>query len=105
MRVRELKCDGLIATNTTTDRCGLTHRFADQTGGLSGRPLFERSLQTVANVREAVGPDFPIIGVGGISSGADAIAMRDAGADLIQVYTALVYRGPKLVKELVTALG
>ena len=103
-RVRELKCDGLIATNTTTGRSGVSHRLAEEAGGLSGRPLFERSLQTVANAREALGPNFPIIGVGGISSGADAIAMRKAGADLIQVYTALVYRGPKLVKELITAL-
>lgn len=104
-RIREAKCDGLIATNTTTDRRAISHRLADQKGGLSGRPLFERSLQTVTNARVTVGADFPIFGVGGISSGADAIAMRDAGADLVQVYTALVYRGPNLVKELVNALG
>ena len=104
-RIRDAACDGLIATNTTTDRREISHRFADQEGGLSGRPLFERSLQSVTYAREAVGSDFPIIGVGGISSGADAIAMREAGADLVQVYTALVYRGPNLVKELVNALG
>lgn len=103
-RVREAGCDGLIATNTTTDRSSIQHRLADQEGGLSGQPLLERSLRTVGNIRAAVGSDFPIIGVGGISSGADANAMRDAGADLIQVYTALVYRGPGLVKELVNAI-
>ena len=104
-RVREARCDGLIATNTTTDHSAVRHRFADQQGGLSGRPLFEKALRTVKNAREAVGPDFPIVGVGGISSAADAIAMREAGADLIQLYTALVYRGPKLVEELVTAFN
>lgn len=103
-RVREAGCDGLIATNTTTDRRAIRHRLANQEGGLSGRPLLERSLRTVATIREAVGVDFPIIGVGGISCGADAIAMREAGADLIQLYTALVYRGPKLVNELVGAM-
>ena len=103
-RVREVGCDGLIATNTTTDRGSIRHRFANQEGGLSGRPLLERSLRTVTNIREAVGSDFPIVGVGGISSGADAIAMREAGADLVQVYTGLVYRGPRLVEELVTAI-
>ncbi|MCY4129936.1 MAG: quinone-dependent dihydroorotate dehydrogenase [Gammaproteobacteria bacterium] len=102
-RIREAGCDGLIATNTTTDRSSIRHRLANQEGGLSGRPLLERSLSTVMCIREAVGADFPIVGVGGISSGTDAIAMREAGADLIQVYTALVYRGPRLVRELVSA--
>lgn len=105
IRVREAGCDGLIATNTTTDRTAIRHRHAGEEGGLSGRPLFKRALQTVRNVREAVGPDFPIIGVGGISSASDAIAMQEAGADLIQLYSALVYRGPKLVEELVAALN
>ena len=105
LRVQDSGCDGLIATNTTTDRTSVRHRFADQDGGLSGKPLFERALRTVKIVREAVGAEYPIIGVGGISNRADAIAMRDAGANLIQVYTALIYRGPALVDELAEALN
>ena len=105
LRLQEARCDGLIATNTTTDRSAIQHRHADEQGGLSGRPLLERALITVKSVREAVGSDFLIIGVGGISNADDAIAMRDAGADLIQVYTALVFRGPKLVKELIDAFN
>ena len=105
LRIREAKCDGLIATNTTTDRSEIQHRHAIQQGGLSGKPLFERALRSVRNGREAVGSDYPIIGVGGISSPTDAIAMREAGADLVQLYTALVYKGPKLVEELVAALN
>ena len=105
LRVRDARCDGLIASNTTTDRSAIHHRHAAEQGGLSGRPLFERALRSVGIVREAVGPNFPIIGVGGISSATDAIAMREAGADLIQLYTALIYRGPALVKELVAAFS
>lgn len=104
LRVQAAGCDGLIATNTTKDRSAVSGARAHQEGGLSGQPLFERSLRAVACIREAVGSDFPLIGVGGISRGSDAIAMRKAGADLVQVYTALVYRGPKLVTELVSAL-
>ena len=103
--IREARCDGLVATNTTTARDGIRHRLSAQKGGLSGQPLFNKSIRTVEAVRDAVGADFPIIGVGGISNGSDAIAMRNAGADLIQVYTALVYEGPRLVDALVTALA
>ncbi len=103
--IREAGCEGLVATNTTTAREGIRHRFSEQSGGLSGQPLFEKSRQTVETVRDTVGADFPIIGVGGISNGSDAIAMRNAGADLIQVYTALVFEGPRLIDELKTALA
>ncbi len=95
--------DGVIATNTTIDRTGLHHHLANQAGGLSGRPLLRKSLRAVEAIREAVGSTWPIIGVGGITSGEDAQAMRRAGADLIQLYTALIYRGPRLVKELIDA--
>jgi dihydroorotate dehydrogenase len=70
---------------------------------LSGEPLRERSLAVVRQLRALLGPDMPLIGVGGISSAADAAAMLAAGADLIQVYTGLIYRGPGLVRELVAA--
>ena len=104
--IRELALDGVIATNTTLDRThveGLTH--ADRPGGLSGAPLRARALAVVRDLRALLGPDVPLIGVGGISSAADATAMLAAGADLIQVYTGLIYRGPALVRELVAATG
>jgi dihydroorotate dehydrogenase len=102
--IRELQMDGVIATNTTLDRAavaGLAH--AQRAGGLSGEPLREKSTAVIRQLRELLGPDMPLIGVGGISSAADATAMFAAGADLIQVYTGLIYRGPGLVGELVTA--
>jgi dihydroorotate dehydrogenase len=102
--IRELGIDGVIATNTTLDRAavtGLPH--AQRPGGLSGAPLRERSIAVVRQLRALLGPDLPLIGVGGISSAADAAAMLGAGADLIQVYTGLIYRGPGLVRELVAA--
>lgn len=97
--------DGVIATNTTIARDavqGLAH--ADEAGGLSGKPVFEASNRVIAQLRAALGPDFPIIGVGGVMSGADAKAKMDAGADLVQVYTGLIYRGPELVAEAAKAL-
>jgi dihydroorotate dehydrogenase len=102
--IRELELDGVIATNTTLDRA-LVARLpqAQQPGGLSGEPLRGRSAAVVRRLRELLGPDMPLIGVGGISSAADAAAMLAAGADLIQVYTGLIYRGPGLVRELVAA--
>ncbi|WP_293374945.1 quinone-dependent dihydroorotate dehydrogenase [Nevskia sp.] len=97
--------DGLIATNTTVARdavAGLPH--AHETGGLSGAPLLKAANTIVAKLRERVGPDFPLIGVGGIQSGADAASKRAAGADLVQLYTGLIYRGPGLVSECARAL-
>ncbi len=102
--IRELGLDGVIATNTTLDRAavsGMTH--AERPGGLSGEPLRARSLAVIGQLRRLLGPDMPLIGVGGISGAADAAAMFAAGADLIQVYTGLIYRGPGLVRELVAA--
>jgi dihydroorotate dehydrogenase len=98
--------DGVIATNTTLARTavqGLPH--AEETGGLSGRPVFEASNQVIGQLRAELGSGFPIIGVGGILSGADALAKRQAGADLVQIYTGLIYRGPALVHEAAQALA
>ncbi len=96
---------GIIATNTTISREALAdHPLARETGGLSGRPLFARSCAAVRILREAVGPDLPIIGVGGISSASDARLMRQAGADLVQFYTAMVYQGPGLVRQVAAGL-
>ncbi|GAB2819924.1 quinone-dependent dihydroorotate dehydrogenase [Comamonas piscis] len=97
--------DGVIATNTTISRDavqGLQH--AEETGGLSGRPVFEASNAVVRQLRAALGPQFPIIGVGGILSGADAAEKIKAGADVVQIYTGLIYRGPALVTEIAQAL-
>ncbi|GAB4475275.1 MAG: quinone-dependent dihydroorotate dehydrogenase [Anaerolineales bacterium] len=100
--------DGIIATNTTVQRQGLTPDVlkltarANESGGLSGLPLFALSLAMVEKIRYRVGDRLPIIGVGGIMGKDQAEAMFAAGADLIQIYTGLVYRGPGLVKELVS---
>ena len=99
-----VRIDGIVATNTTVQRGVGLDASANQSGGLSGAPLHALALETVAALRGLVGPDMPIIGVGGIDSVAKALAMRDAGADLIQIYTGLVYRGPALVKRVVRAL-
>jgi dihydroorotate dehydrogenase len=96
---------GVIATNTTLSRDavkGLPH--AEETGGLSGAPVREMSNRVIAQLRAALGPQFPIIGVGGILSAADAVAKIQAGADLVQLYTGLIYRGPALVKEAAQAI-
>ncbi len=96
---------GVIATNTTVQRQavqGLQH--ADETGGLSGAPVFEASNRVVTQLRAELGPGTAIIGVGGILSGADAQAKLAAGADLVQLYTGLIYKGPALVREVSAAL-
>jgi dihydroorotate dehydrogenase len=102
--LKKLPLDGVVATNTTLSRSGLGPSGSAQAGGLSGKPLQPLSLRTVAALREQLGPGFPIIGVGGIDSAGAARAMREAGADLIQVYTGLIYRGPALVRQCVRAL-
>ncbi len=99
------KMDGVIATNTTLAREAvqwLPH--FNEAGGLSGAPVREMSNRVISQLRAALGPDFPIIGVGGILSGADAVAKVQAGADVVQVYTGLIYRGPALVREVALAL-
>ncbi|VVE26303.1 dihydroorotate dehydrogenase [Pandoraea aquatica] len=97
--------DGVIATNTTLSReavAGLPN--ANETGGLSGRPVFNASNRVISALATELGGALPIIGVGGILSGADAQAKLDAGASLVQVYSGLIYRGPELVRECVQAL-
>lgn len=96
--------DGIIATNTTVHRAMSMADEASQTGGLSGAPLHELSLKAVSTLRRLSGPAFPIIGVGGIDSPEKARAMRSAGADLVQIFTGMIYRGPSLVPECVRAL-
>ena len=77
---------------------------ASETGGLSGAPVLEKSNAVIRQLRAALGKNFPIIGVGGILSGADAVSKIEAGADVVQIYTGLIYRGPALVEEAALAL-
>ncbi|ERS89048.1 MULTISPECIES: quinone-dependent dihydroorotate dehydrogenase [unclassified Halomonas] len=96
--------DAVIATNTTVSRegvAGLAH--AEEAGGLSGRPVFEASNAVIRELRCQL-PEMPIIGVGGIDSGETALAKRQAGADLVQLYSGFIYRGPELVGECARAL-
>jgi len=98
--------DGLIATNTTVQRPpGLRSRYGGEAGGLSGTPLFERSTAVLATFRRLTAGRLPLIGVGGIASGADAYAKIRAGASLVQLYTALVWHGPALVGRIATDLA
>ena len=97
--------DGVIATNTTISReavKGLRH--AEETGGLSGAPVYEASNRVIAQLRAALGQGFPIIGVGGILSAEDAVGKIRAGADVVQIYTGLVYQGPALVVQAARAI-
>lgn len=100
---------GFVVTNTAKDRLELVtdkeslHAIGD--GGLSGPPIYPRAVQMVRYVRSCVGPDYPIIGVGGISSAENAYQMIRAGASLLQIYTALVYEGPKLVQNIKRGLA
>lgn len=101
----DLGVDGVIATNTTVSRVAISqHRLAQEAGGLSGAPLLGRSTATLRRLRTRLPDSVPLIGVGGILSGADAVAKTAAGAQLVQVYTGLVYRGPKLIGECVDAI-
>ena len=96
--------DAVIATNTTVARnavAGLPH--SDETGGLSGAPLLKASNRVIKALRQLLPSRYPIIGVGGVMSGADAASKIAAGADLVQIYTGLIYRGPALVRECVLA--
>ena len=97
--------DGLICTNTTVDRAEVAGmRHADESGGLSGRPLFEKSTAVLRGMAKRLGGRIPLVGVGGIAEGRDAAAKIDAGALLVQFYTGMVYRGPALIGECVDAI-
>ncbi len=99
------RIDGVICTNTTVDRDAVAASpHAQEAGGLSGKPLFEKSTRVLRGMTARLGSAIPVIGVGGIASGADAVAKFDAGARLVQFYTAMVFRGPALIGECVDAL-
>jgi dihydroorotate dehydrogenase len=104
-QLQGLGVDGVIATNTSTNlQCLGSNWPADRTGGVSGAPLHAASLSVIRQLREALGAQFPIIGVGGIMSADDALATLRAGANLIQIYTGFAYRGHTLLEEILDAL-
>ena len=103
--LRRSGMDGVIATNTTLARAGVEGLSgADERGGLSGAPLYDQSTRVLAALAHALGGEIPLIGVGGILSGADAVTKMAAGASLVQSYTGLVYRGSELVRECVESI-
>jgi dihydroorotate dehydrogenase len=101
----EFAIDGVIATNTTIARDGITgHRFAAETGGLSGAPVKDKATRVVRGLAAELHGKIPIIAAGGILSAADAQEKLSAGASLVQVYSGLIYRGPQLVADIVRSL-
>jgi dihydroorotate dehydrogenase len=107
--LKETKTDGVIATNTTISRENLVTNKEQLekigNGGLSGKPVADRSNEVIRYLRSALGPQYPIIGVGGIMTPEDAIEKIKAGADLIQIYTGFIYEGPGFVKQINKALA
>jgi len=96
--------DAIIATNTTRQRNGLEHVPESlEKGGLSGKPLFALTKATVKQFHHRLKDKIPIIATGGIQSGYDALAMKKAGASLVQIYTGLIYQGPRLIREIVAS--
>lgn len=105
--LQSTEIDGLICTNTTISRPDTLISQTDlikQTGGLSGAPLKPKSEQTLSTMRQLLGPDFPIIAVGGIMNAADAGQRLEDGADLIQIYTGFIYHGPQLIQDINNSL-
>ncbi|MBD1393189.1 quinone-dependent dihydroorotate dehydrogenase [Mucilaginibacter glaciei] len=102
--VKQTGIAGIIATNTTISRHGLISAHKSETGGLSGKPLTERSTEVIAYLHQISEGAFPIIGVGGIHSADDAAEKIKAGASLVQLYTGFIYEGPGLIKRILTRL-
>ena len=99
------RIDGVIATNTTLDKTAVTHlKHGNETGGLSGMPVRNAATQVIQKLSTALAGALPIIGVGGIGNADDALEKINAGADLVQVYSGLIYQGPALVSECVRAI-
>lgn len=98
--VKETKIAGVIATNTTISRENLQSENQKETGGLSGKPLTNRSTEVIRFLSEKSNKAFPIIGVGGIHTPEDALEKLEAGASLVQLYTGFIYEGPKLIKQI-----
>ncbi|MNL46154.1 Dihydroorotate dehydrogenase [compost metagenome] len=97
--IAEAGMDGVIATNTTLSREGLRSDKAGETGGLSGKPLRDRSTEIISRIYRQTGGNLPIIGSGGIFTGQDAYDKIRAGASLVEIYTALIYEGPEVNRK------
>ncbi|MBC9230838.1 quinone-dependent dihydroorotate dehydrogenase [bacterium SPL81] len=105
MQLIKFKIDGLIVTNTTLGREGVENLAnGNESGGLSGAPVFEKSTKCLSQFAEILAGKIPLIGVGGIVSGEQAVAKQQAGASLVQVYSGLIYTGPTLVKDCIDAM-
>ncbi len=102
--VETTKIDGVIATNTTISREGISSENKKEMGGLSGKPLNKRATEVIRFLSEKSNKAFPIIGVGGIHSAEDALEKLDAGASLVQLYTGFIYEGPSLIKKINKAI-
>ncbi|MBL1320263.1 MAG: quinone-dependent dihydroorotate dehydrogenase [Methylophaga sp.] len=101
----QFEIDGIIATNTTMSRDGVEGlNHGDEAGGLSGQPVFEQSTKIVQQFRQTLPAKTPIIAAGGILSGDDAVKKLDAGADLVQIYSGFIYKGPALVREIIKTI-
>jgi dihydroorotate dehydrogenase len=103
--VQDHQVDGMIATNTTTNRQGLMDAAKNEMGGVSGRPLQARSNEIIHYITQQTGGRLPIIGVGGVRTADDVKAKQDAGASLVQLYTGLVYEGPSLPGRILRQLA
>ena len=102
----EAGIDGVIATNTTINRAGVSHlRFGNETGGLSGAPVLEASNNTLTQLHDALQGKLPIIGVGGIASPEQGVKKITLGADLVQIYTGFIYEGPGLIGKTAKAIA
>ncbi|MCH2016447.1 quinone-dependent dihydroorotate dehydrogenase [Acinetobacter ursingii] len=102
----QFKIDGLIVTNTTLSRVGVESLpYGNEAGGLSGAPVFEKSTECLRQFAKRLNGQIPLIGVGGITKGEHALAKKDAGASLVQIYSGLIYTGPSLIKDCVSAFN
>ncbi|HQZ60292.1 MAG TPA: quinone-dependent dihydroorotate dehydrogenase, partial [Acinetobacter sp.] len=101
----QFKIDGLIVTNTTLGRDGVENLpNGQEAGGLSGAPVFVKSTECLRQFAKVLNGKIPLIGVGGILSGEQAVAKQQAGANLVQVYSGLIYTGPSLIKDCINAM-
>ena len=104
-QLKQFKIDGLIVTNTTLSRDGVEGLpFGEEAGGLSGAPVFEKSTACLAEFSKLLKDEIPLIGVGGILSGDQAVAKQQAGATLVQIYSGMIYTGPDLIQQCVNAM-
>lgn len=102
----DCEIDGVVISNTTLDHSSVSDcRYGNEVGGLSGRPLLEKSIRMISKVAEISNKKLPIIGCGGILSGRDALQYQQAGAQLFQIFTGFVYRGPELIDEILNAIS